>query len=233
MAFVTWKHGANIARFHNNLPWRPQTKKSKRSFTVTGISCLDQARTANFGYRKCMKIYGQKSFESITDFNSIIEPDDVRAGLWLPTQYFTLTGSLIFSWVDKHVEQISFRHLFGSESHFPNIGSWKAGSPTSNPSWLKAYSRQVFVGLQQSHTATESTILRDQTLCFSAWDRCFSAAATKGWAWCKHNAELEECGAALRDLKLLVGSGDLDFIKGKFVCGKNLISAVRHPSHCG
>ena len=100
MAFVTWKHGADFARFHNNLPWRPQTKKSNRNFTVTGISCLDQARTANFGYRKFMKIYGQKSFESITDFNSIIEPDDVRAGLWLPTQYFTLTGSLKFSWVE-------------------------------------------------------------------------------------------------------------------------------------
>ena len=59
--------------------------------------------------------------------------------------------------------------------------------------------------------------LRDQTLCFSAWDRCFSAAATKGWAWCKHNPELVECAAALRDLKLLVGSGDLDFTKGKYL----------------
>ena len=49
--------------------------------------------------------------------------------------------------------------------------------------------------------------LCDQTL-------CFSAAATKGWAWCNHNAELVECAAALRDLKLLVGSGGLDFTKG-------------------
>ena len=34
----------------------------------------------------------------------------------------------------------------------------KAGSPTSNPLWLKVQSRQLFVGLQQSHTTTESTI---------------------------------------------------------------------------
>ena len=56
--------------------------------------------------------------------------------------------------------------------------------------------------------------LRDQTLCFFAWDGFFSAAATKGWEWCNHNAGLPECTAALRDLKLLVGSGDLDFTKG-------------------
>ena len=36
----------------------------------------------------------------------------------------------------------------------------------------------------------------------------------KGWAWYKHNAELVEHTAALRDLKLLVGSGGLDFTKG-------------------
>ena len=56
--------------------------------------------------------------------------------------------------------------------------------------------------------------LRDQTLCFFAWDRFFPAAATQGWEWCNHNAGLPECTAALRDLKLLVGSGDLDFTKG-------------------
>ena len=60
-------------------------------------------------------------------------------------------------------------------------------------------------------------LLRDQTLCFSAWDRFVSEAATKGWAWCKHNAELVECAAALRHLKLLVGRGDFDFTKGKYV----------------
>ena len=50
----------------------------------------------------------------------------------------------------------------------------------------------------------------------------FSAAATKGWAWCKHNAELVERTAALRDLKLLVGSGGLDFPKGMDSCNKHV-----------
>ena len=56
--------------------------------------------------------------------------------------------------------------------------------------------------------------LRDQTLCFTAWDCFFSSAATKGWAWCKHSAELVEGAAALRNLKLLVESGCLEFQKG-------------------
>ena len=42
----------------------------------------------------------------------------------------------------------------------------------------------------------------------------FSAAATKGWDLLhKHNAELLKWAADLRDLKLLVGSGGLDFHK--------------------
>ena len=55
--------------------------------------------------------------------------------------------------------------------------------------------------------------LRDQTLCFSAWDRFFPAAATKGWAWRNHNVEVVERAAALRNL-LLAGSGWLKFPKG-------------------
>jgi len=42
----------------------------------------------------------------------------------------------------------------------------------------------------------------------------FSAAATKGWAKCNHNAEVVERTAALGNLKLLVGSGHLDFTQG-------------------
>ena len=67
--------------------------------------------------------------------------------------------------------------------------------------------------------------LRDQTLCFSAWDRFFSAAATAGWAWCNHNAEPAECPAALSNLNLLVGSGDLDFTK-------NMESLNKHVESC-
>jgi len=51
VAFVTWKHGADIERYHNKSPWRPQTKKSIRKFIVKGMSCLDLARAANFGNR--------------------------------------------------------------------------------------------------------------------------------------------------------------------------------------
>ena len=58
------------------------------------------------------------------------------------------------------LRQINMSHksLFGRASHFANIGSWKAGSPTSNPLLLKAQSRQLLTGLQQSHVTSESTI---------------------------------------------------------------------------
>ena len=51
VAFVTWKHGADIEKCHNKSLWRPQTKKSNQDFTVTGMSmsCLDRARTPNLG----------------------------------------------------------------------------------------------------------------------------------------------------------------------------------------
>ena len=121
---------------------------------------------------------------------------------------------------------MSNKSPFGSVSHFGNIGSWKAGSHTSDPLLLRAQSRQLFISLQQSHSTVESTItaLRQileaitpwPNLCFSAWDRLFlsfPAAAMKGWAWCNHNAELVDCAAALRNL-LLAGSGWLKFPKG-------------------
>ena len=58
--------------------WRPQTKKSNPNFTVTGMSCLDRARTANFGYRKfTAKNHSNPSLIH----NSNIDHDDVRAGL--------------------------------------------------------------------------------------------------------------------------------------------------------
>ena len=138
---------------------------------------------------------------------------------------------------------MSNKSAFGSASHLEIMGSWKAGSATSNPRMLKSQScqsRQLFIGFhwfaavtchnwehnQYPVTQTLDTItvyvddkswrpqLRDQTLCFSAWDSFFSAAATKGWAWCNHNAGLMERAAALRSFKLLVGSGCLEFQNG-------------------
>ena len=102
-------------------------------------------------------------------------------------------------------KNMSHKSLFGSESYFSNTSSWKAGSPISNPLLLKAQSRQLFMGLQQSHSTAESTItaswrpqLRDQFLCFPARNRSFSSAAMKGWAWCSQNAEVVGRTAALR-----------------------------------
>ena len=53
---------------------------------------------------------------------------------------------------------MSNKSPFGTAWHSANIGSWKAGSHTCNPLLLKAQSRQVFIGLQQSQSTTESTI---------------------------------------------------------------------------
>ena len=50
--------------------------------------------------------------------------------------------------------------LFGSASHFANMGSWKAGSPTSNPLLQK-------VLRTQSQYCNKSW----RPLCFSAWDK--------------------------------------------------------------
>ena len=63
-------------------------------------------------------------------------------------------GMAGMDFLDKHVQQTSC----GSASHFENIASWKAGSPASKPQRLKAQSRQLFIGLQRSHSTTESTI---------------------------------------------------------------------------
>ena len=99
----------------------------------------------------------------------------------------------------------------------------RLAAPLPTHCLLKAQSRQLFIGLQHSHSLIAQLRaqslycnkswrpqLRDKTLCFSAWDWCFSSVATKGWAWCNHNAELVERTVALRNLKLLVESGCLE-----------------------
>ena len=89
---VAWNHGANTERYHNKLPWSPQTKKSSQNFTVTGVSmsCLHRARTANFEYTKFI---GEKSFKSVTGSqlkhppwrcsSSIVIPDSISHRYWL------------------------------------------------------------------------------------------------------------------------------------------------------
>ena len=80
VAFVTWKHGADVERYHNKSPWRPQTKKSNRNLTVKGISCLDLARAANFGNRI---FTAKKQFESIT--NSQLIHRSWQCSSWIVT----------------------------------------------------------------------------------------------------------------------------------------------------
>ena len=103
----------------------------------------------------------------------------------------------------------------------------------------KAQSPKPFSVLQWSHGTIGDRNIPEQVLeTTTPWPNpllpCIrlvcSATATKAWAWCNHNAELVECAAALRDLKLLVGSG-LIFHKRHGIlrqaCRKNLLSAVR------
>ena len=138
---------------------------------------------------------------------------------------------------------MSNKSAFDSAAHLENMGSWKAGSATSNPRMLKSQSCQsrqlLYIGFhwfaavtchnwehnQYPVTQTSDTITvlyvtnlgnhNSVTKPFaSLHETRFSAAATKGWAWYKHNAELVEHTAALRSLKLLVGSGCLEFQNG-------------------
>ena len=56
------------------------------------MSCLDRGRITNLGYRNfTAKTHSNPSLIH----NSNIDPDDVRAGLRLPTQQFTLADSLM------------------------------------------------------------------------------------------------------------------------------------------
>ena len=81
---------------HGQLKGWPR-QKPNRIFIVTGMSCLDRGRTANVGNRK---FTAKDHSNQLLMRNSYFDADDGRAGLQLPTQYFTLTDSLISSWVE-------------------------------------------------------------------------------------------------------------------------------------
>ena len=81
------------------------------------------------------------------------------------------------SW-NKHVEQISFRQCITFREH-RQLKGWQPPLPTH--CGKKAVSRQLFIGLQQSHVTTESTMWPNAfLLCMKGV--LFSVAATKGWA---------------------------------------------------
>ena len=94
------------------------------------------------------------------------------------------------SW-NKHVPQISFQQCVTFCEH-QQLKGW----PPRCSSHMGAQS--VYCN------KSSRPQLRDQTLCFSAWDRFFASAATKGWAW-YNNAEL--VNTAFRFLTVLVASG--------------------------
>ena len=122
------------------------------------------------------------------------------------------TGCLVFQKgmagmdsLDKHVEQISFRQCVT----FYECGQLKGWPPNFQPTAAKSSISTISCSLVcSSHKArlrAQSRYcntswrpqLRDQTLCFSAWDRCFPSAASKAWAWRSHNSDHT---AALRNL---------------------------------
>ena len=80
---------------------------------------------------------------------------------------------------------MSNKSPFSSASHFANIGSSKAGSPTSNPLLLKAQSRQFFVHLKQSHDRNQQPVIQslDTTILFFA--SMMQACCRVGGACCR------------------------------------------------
>ena len=111
---------------------------------------------------------------------------------------------------------MSYKSPFGSASHFANICQLKPWRPHFQPKEAKSFLCSSHRGGQSVYcnNSWETTTPGPNPLLLCMRQDLFSAAATKGWAWYKHNAELVEHTAALRDLKLLVGSGGLDFTKG-------------------
>ena len=105
---------------------------------------------------------------------------------------------------------MSHKPLFGSASRLANMGSWKAGSPTSNPQRLKVAKSWISTILHCFAGVAIQRQPRSQSISCSPHLRYHNSI------FCKHYAtnELVERAAALRDLKLLEGSGGLDFTKG-------------------
>ena len=91
--------------------------------------------------------------------------------------------------LDKRVEQISF----GQWATFCEPWWQKGWQPHFQPTVAKSSLHKNWFAAVSYHYCNKSWTpqLRDQTLCFFAWDRFFSAAATQGWEWCNHNAGWE------------------------------------------
>ena len=80
VAFVTWKHGAGIGWCHNKWPWRPHTPKHQIETSLWRHEALGSSEDGKVWVQK---IYGEKSFESITD--SQLKHRPWRCSSWIVT----------------------------------------------------------------------------------------------------------------------------------------------------
>ena len=116
---------ATFARCHSKWLWRPQTKKSDRNFTVTGMSmsCLDGVRTANLGTenleRKIIQIHHWFTTQTSTLTMFGLDRDSQLDNSTLP-MLWSLHELNVFARknsgnlarmhsLNKQVEQVSFR----------------------------------------------------------------------------------------------------------------------------
>ena len=98
---------------------------------------------------------------------------------------------------------MSNKSPFGSASDFANIGSWKAGSPASNPGFERTIKNH-----QKKPRAR--FLAPGENFQFGQ----FSRAKSFGPKLQTEDSQLVERTATLGDLKLLVGSECLEFQKG-------------------
>ena len=92
-------------------------------------------------------VYGEKSFESNPDWQLIRRP--WRCSSWIVTRNSIIPYRLSDVFMSFNVfarrhsrngflkQNMSKKSPCGSASHLTNMGSWKAGSPASNPQGLK------------------------------------------------------------------------------------------------
>ena len=130
--------------------------------------------------------------------------------------------------LNKHVEQISFRQCVAFWEHRQLKGWQPHLRPTVAKSSLETtvhwFAAVTWHNWEHNHCIEtnlggHNSVTKPLLLCMRL---VFHATATKGWAWCNHNAERLERAAALRNLKLLVGIGCWEFTKG--MAGREQVS---------
>ena len=128
-------------------------------------SCLDQARTANFGYRKIQKIY-ETLWPKIIRIHHRFQLNHQTQ--WCSFELYCDSNSPLPTLWSLHELNVFAKKTSGNgflkptnmshQSSHQSPFCRKAGSPASNPLWLKAQSWQWFFGLLQSHVTIESII---------------------------------------------------------------------------